>query len=60
MTYNNVEKMVNSIDSFMKTESMPLTEEDRALLKSCLDDNQNANQALQEIIKGRRMKVDGC
>ena len=54
MVYSDVETMINSIDFFMKTEEMPLTEEDKALLKNCLDANENASQTLQDIIKSKK------
>jgi hypothetical protein len=60
MVYSDVEKMINSIDFFMKAESMPLTEEDRTILKNCLDTNENANQALQEIIRRHTEVSMGC
>ena len=47
----NEEYIIKNIDFSMKMEDMPLTEEDKSRLRSCLNGNRDINDVLQETIK---------
>jgi len=47
----SVECIIENIDLTMKMEGMPLTEEDKACLKACLNGDRDINEVLRETIK---------
>jgi hypothetical protein len=47
----SAENVIENIDFTMKMEDMPLTEEDKTRLRTCLSGNKDINEVLQETIK---------
>ena len=47
----NIENIIENIDFSMKMEDMPLTEEDKSRLRTCLSGNRDINEVLRETIK---------
>ena len=47
----NAEKVIENIDFSMKIEDMPLTNEDKNRLRSCMNGKNDINMVLQETIK---------
>jgi len=45
------ELIIENINFTMTMEDMPLTEEDKSRLRSCLDGNRDINEILRETIK---------
>jgi hypothetical protein len=48
---NSTEQIISNLDFSMKPDGMPLTEEDKTLLRNCINSNQNVNQVLRDIVK---------
>ena len=48
---DKVENIIENIDFSMRMEDMPLTEEDKARLRICLNGKKDINDVLQETIK---------
>ncbi|MCL2834533.1 MAG: hypothetical protein FWD78_15280 [Treponema sp.] len=46
-----IENTIENIDFTMKMEDMPLTEEDKARLRTCLKGDRDINEILNETIK---------
>ena len=47
----NTDYIIENIDFSMRMEDMPLTEEDKSRLKTCLSGDRDINEVLQETIK---------
>ena len=47
----NVENIIENINFTMDMEDMPLTEEDKSRLRTCLNGKKDINDVLQETIK---------
>jgi hypothetical protein len=48
---NGTEQIISNLDFPMRPDGMPLTEEDKTLLRNCINSNQNVNQVLRDIVK---------
>ena len=48
---DNVENVIENIDFSMRMEDMPLTEEDKARLRTCMNGNENIDKILRETIE---------
>jgi hypothetical protein len=48
---NSTEQIISNLDFSMRPDGMPLTEEDKTLLRNCINSNQNVNQVLRDIVK---------
>ena len=53
----NIEYIIKNIDFSMRMEDMPLTEEDKSRLRTCLNGNKDINEVLQETIKKHTLVV---
>jgi hypothetical protein len=48
---NSTEQIISNLDFSMAAGDLPLTEEDKTLLRNCINSNQNVNQVLRDIVK---------
>ncbi|GMO12243.1 MAG: hypothetical protein Ta2D_14120 [Rickettsiales bacterium] len=48
---HDVEYIIRNIDFSMKMEDMPLTEEDKSMLRNCITGKTDINKILQETVK---------
>jgi len=48
---SEIEKIINEVDSSMAMEGLPLTEEDRDRIKSCLIDPGTLDKVIAELLK---------
>ena len=47
----NMEYIIGNIDFSMRMENMPLTDEDKYRLQTCINGNRDINDVLEETIK---------
>ncbi|MBQ7313451.1 MAG: hypothetical protein IJW81_07695 [Clostridia bacterium] len=56
---SEVQKIVRAVDSSMRMEGLPLSQDDKKRIEACLSDPQSFDAVLKELIRKHMVKSSG-
>ncbi|MFR5875015.1 MAG: hypothetical protein ACLUFN_00845 [Eubacterium sp.] len=55
---SDIEKIINDVDSSMRMEGLPLNDDDRERIKSCLLNPSIVNDVIKELLEKHRVPAE--